>query len=354
MASVVDTALAPLDRARSALWRSVGAAPALRPLVTRRDTRIAIVATLGVAVAFAATALAPMLLFAVSPLVLGVPHVASDVRYLMLRPRLPRLWLELGAAMIGLMVLTRVLEAWVAPGLPAPYVEGGLGFAWMVTGAVWGARLAGSWRAMRVLGPALAAAAACIAWRPGAAMVAFPYLHNLVAVALWLLLFKQARRLALAPLAALAAGIALLLSGATPPAALPSFAGATLADAAAVMAPGLPADLGARLTLVFVFTQAVHYAVWIGWIPQEQLRTQGTLSFRQTARGLRRDFTTAGVALIALALLALWVLATRDLYGTRALYLSLANFHGLLELATLCFALAWGRSLCAPGSPSSR
>lgn len=334
--------------------RALARTPGLGAIVVDRDRRVILQATVGVALSFAVTATVPMAMFALAPLLLGVPHVASDVRYLLLRPRLPRAWLHVGLGVIGAMVALRAAAAWWRPGLGAPFIEAWLGLGWIAAGALVGAFSAGSARRLLWIAPVFVAATWAFAADAHAALTVFPHLHNLVALVLWVMLFRQARRAAAVPLVAVVAFAALIMTGVTTPIATSlgtfTFAGASLSDASAIMAPGLPAELAQRLTLVFIFTQSVHYAVWIGWIPQENLRTQGTLSFRQSARGLCRDFSTIGLVGIAGTFAALWILATRDLYGTRHLYLSLANFHGLLELQALALAVAAGVSLRRTGA----
>jgi hypothetical protein len=348
---MLDAALAPLDWMRARVLRAAVAVPALRRVIARRDTRIAAQATVGVAVTALATFLAPMLLFALGPIVLGVPHVASDVRYLLVRPRLPRVWVYGGFAIIAAMVGLRVVEAWILPHLPATRLEAGLGFVWILAGALFGAHLAGTSRRLAYLLPALALLGAVIAARPHDFLIVFPFLHNFVALALWILLFRQVRRLAWMPLLAVGLGCAFFLTGAASSfVATSSFGGATLAEAAAAIAPGLEAEWALRLALVFVFTQGVHYAVWIGWIPQENLECEGTHTWRQTAHGLGRDFGQLGFAALAVTLLVVWAAATRDVYGTRSLYLGLANFHAMLEVATLAFVLAAGIGLRRQGA----
>lgn len=356
--SLADALLAPLDRARTALWRVATARPGLRRLVVRRDTRLALVASTGVAATFTLAAIAPVLTFALSPLLLGIPHVASDVRYLLLRPRWPRAWLLLGAGLIAAMLAGRATQLFVTRGFPAAQLENALVFLWMLAGALLGARERGKADRLCWMLPLLAAAAVVIAGHARAVLLLFPHLHNVAALLLWVFLFRQRRRFALLPLAATALGAALLASGATIPWAEATggsrFLGFSLADAGRLVAPGVSRDAACRIALLYTFLQSVHYAAWLVWIPQDQLRTESTVSFRQTARGLRRDFGRAGVAALLLSQLVLLGLAARDLYGTRGAYLLLANFHGLLEIATVVFLLAAGRRLIVPADAACR
>ncbi len=89
----IEAAAAPLDGLRRRAFRWVATMPALRTVVYRRDTRIAVQACAGIALASALAVVAPIAVMAVSPALFGVPHVVSDLRYLVARRRLARPWL---------------------------------------------------------------------------------------------------------------------------------------------------------------------------------------------------------------------------------------------------------------------
>ena len=80
--------LQPLDRARIALFRWLG--PIARPFIRNRSLRASTLLCLSIVIAFALTLLSPLALLALGPVVLGMPHLAADARYLILRPGLHR------------------------------------------------------------------------------------------------------------------------------------------------------------------------------------------------------------------------------------------------------------------------
>src|SRR5580704_5173879 len=88
LARALDAAVGPLDRARAALL-ALALRARLGPVLARRERRLAVIATLGVIVALGLTLVAPIVLFVVGPVLLGVPHVASDLRYLVVRRGIP-------------------------------------------------------------------------------------------------------------------------------------------------------------------------------------------------------------------------------------------------------------------------
>jgi hypothetical protein len=354
-----ESTLAPLDRGRQALLARTFAVRPLARLLGRRDLRIPVLGAAGALVAAGLSVLAPVFLFVLGPVLLGVPHVASDVRYLVVRRAMPRalrsaVWAGC-AAIVGVRVLeeTRLLG-----GLLAARAELLLGSSWVVGAAVAGAAVAaGAGRragARLSLGlPPLLLLVIAAARHPNEARLVFVHVHNLVGVAVWLLLFRRRRWMALLPLAtvALCAGW-LLLSPL--PYEWTGRAHGELAFGLHVLtmsdwiAPGLPVKLAVGLTYSYVFLQSIHYAVWLSWIPQEDTRAEGTLTFRMTARALVRDFGALGLGAIAAlgAVVALGALV--DVQRARALYLSLAMFHGYLELAMLAYFLMRG------GAPGAR
>ena len=166
--SIANSVLRPLDRVRLFVLKSLG--PLSRPLVRRRELRIALGGTLAVAVAFALTLGVPFWLLALGPIVWGVPHVVADIRYLILRPGLHRRKMLCFVVGIPLLVagcgLYPVYSGLVAVMMMALFSSGEDWKKWTVVFVVallwWGAVSLGS-----------------------AALIVFAHLHNLIAVMLW-------------------------------------------------------------------------------------------------------------------------------------------------------------------------
>ena len=347
---LVDAVTAPLDVARrgalSALTRSRG----LTLVVGRRDTRIPLLATAQVAVLLAVTVTRPLWLFVVGPLVLGVPHLASDVRYLVLRQRVARPVIAL-ACVATLALVT--LHALALAGIFVPdasrldVVTGG---AWVLLALLAGARERRSLAPLLAL-PLLLGVGVFAAAHAGVARLVLAQAHNVVGIGAWLLLFRRKKHAAILPLAAIAIGTLLLATGTALPWASRAGGleglGVSLWRVGSYLAPGTTATTGASLALVFVFLQAVHYAVWLVWIPQDELAGQGTLTFRMTGRGLVRDFGVAGLSLVSAGCAVLAGAAAFDARGAVAAYMSLATFHGYLELAMLAYFAARGVRMAA-------
>lgn len=204
---------------------------------------------------------APAWLLLAGPLVLGVPHVLADLRLL------PWRWTTLAAAIL------------------------------------------------------LSLGAARLPW----VLLAFAYLHNFVALGAWVY-WSRDRRRAAAVAAAHLAVCALLLAGAFDGLVVGAASGGFSLEAfAAGMAPGLSSVVALRLVLVFAFSQAFHYAVWLALLPRER----GTAVWGGPP--LLLGGAAAATVLVALC-------GLRSPVATRDAYLTYASFHGWLELAALAGA----------------
>lgn len=289
MAATLSSAedwLRPLDRARTALFvRALEVAP-LRALLVEKRRRVPALLLMHAGAAFLLSIFAPTLLLVVGPLLLGVPHLVADLRYLVLRPRLPTL------ARAGLLA-GAMLAAWLAPS---------------------GLRLF------------------------------MAHAHNVIAVGIWALMFCKARGRALAVSALLAVASLVLLAsplawfgfkhGLVQSFGLHAF---TAADTLAPFAHDAKLALG--IVACFAFLQSIHYAVWLHAIPQEATRGEGTLSFRMSFRALRSELGTWGLTLATLLVVAVPLSGLVAPLRTQSIYLQLATFHGYLELGAL--ALWW-------------
>lgn len=310
--------LGPLDRLRWMWLKLLG--PLALPFVRRRELRV-IAAGCGVVV-FAAlgTLLSPFWLLALGPVLLGVPHLVADVRYLVLRPGLHRRrggWLLVG----GLLLMAGLGVHSMSCGLAA------VGVAALISHGAWRRRVS----ALVFTGLLLVGV-----WAAGdAAALVFAHLHNFIAVMLW---WCWRPRLvpgqAAVPMLFLVIS-ALLLAGWLmpwehgfawqPPGLGPDYH-------VSYLAPGLAEPWATRLVLLFAFAQSVHYGVWLRLIPEDDRPQATPRTFRASARALASDLgMPLMVAASVLALgIALWAVA--DLASARENYLRMALFHGYLEL----------------------
>src|SRR5258708_15121415 len=148
----LDRAVAPLDRLRRRVLLGLVRAPALGPLLARRDRRLMVHAVAAVAAAFALAVLCPGVLFVAGPALFGVAHVAADARYLVLRRSLPRWGMAVLGAGCGALFTLRAFESAFPDRWPFAATELAVGWTWAFAGAASGlaaARALGAtWRAL--------------------------------------------------------------------------------------------------------------------------------------------------------------------------------------------------------------
>lgn len=324
-----------IDSIRSRLYRALR--PWLAPLYADRARRVKWLGLLSITVCFALTLVAPLWLLALGPVLLGVPHLVADARYLVVQPKLHE----------------RGPLAWLAA---FPMVATGFGAPAFVSllSLVPAVLLARASVARKAVGLTVWAAltAVAITWETSF-LLAFLHLHNLVALGWWWALRPRTKHVFVLP-AAVLAGTAFLLAGGAEP--IITALGAWQAPGSAASfaefvettsPPGLGATAGLRLVLSFAFLQSVHYAMWLRLVPEDARVRPAPRPFRATWDALMKDF---GLPLLAVFLgltlfIALWGL--KDLQAARWGYLRLAAFHGYLELAVAAlFLVEWKRPPC--------
>jgi hypothetical protein len=246
---------------------------------------------------------------------------------------------------------------------PFAVAEVSLGALWIAL-AIWMGTVASRAPADRLRPLALtlfvAAAASLAIFHAETARAFVAYAHNLVAPLVWFFLFlrrrrestrhrreRQARarsavRTALVPLVLIAGGAAFFATGLTSrwlPIGGP-WVSTLLAESRSFVPRSAP-NAAVALALSYVFLQAVHYSIWLVWIPQETTRNGAPLTFRMSVHAARRDFSGWGLAAIVLAAIGVAIASVFRVHATRHLYLSIATFHAYLELA--CTAFVWTR-----------
>ncbi len=325
-AAPVTRGLDPLLWALDALrwWLLKGLGPVARYLIPRREARVTVLGLVGVAVALLGVVFLPWWWLLWTPLLLGVPHLVADLRYLVARPT----W---GATAKALLLGVPLL-AWLGGGA---WVSGALlvGLGLAARGTERGLLLL-----LGTLGIALAVALGPVA------ELGLAHLHNLVALALWWVWWRPRPRHAL--LVPVAVGLGSLLVASLPPswwasASVP--AGGSPLGHLARLAPGLGPSLGLKVVAVFAFAQSVHYGVWIRLVPEDDRARPTPRTFRASLRALEADLGSVPLAVaVALCLLfPLWALVHPG-EAARG-YLSLAGFHAHLELGAIALLALRGR-----------
>lgn len=318
------------DRLRLGWLRALG--PLAKPLVRERDVRVAVAGSSLLAISLALTAVAPLWLLALGPIVWGVPHVLSDVRYLWVRPghhRRPALWIAIGVPLVALSLTSNL--------------------TWGLAGAAGAVALARGPLHRKLLGLAVVLPLALASHaHPFVAAVLFAHAHNFIGVALFFVWRRRERRLHAIPLAVFAFGCALILAGALDPIVLEigalggGPAGLDVYYHLASLAPGLPGIAAVRLLLLFTFAQSAHYVVWVRLIPEEDRPRETPRTFAASLRALRDELGGPIVALTVLGAIGLAAWAALDLFAARMGYLRAVLFHGHLEVAAAALLFVEG------------
>ena len=99
------------------------------------------------------------------------------------------------------------------------------------------------------------------------------------------------------------------------------------------------------LALSYVFLQLIHYGVWLAWVPLADTNKAGT-GARGMLVAVAEDLGRPLLWLVVLGALAIVGASFIDAHRTRQLfYLSVATFHGYLELAAGGYLLMRGSAL---------
>ncbi len=351
--------LAPAERLRQLAWRLAATTALGRRCARERSVRVSVMGSVQLVAALTLTIVCPMWLLLLGPLVLGVPHVAADFRFLVARPLRPgtsrRPFLVMAALPIVGLVVARIASLW---GLgPWTDVEIGFGLAGML-GAV--AVSSGSVALRTSVGAAVIVVGAVALDSPGLAALVLAHLHHVVALGVWLAVTRDEphfRRYVALATAVVAVG-ALILAGAFDSwifaaGGLDTDAfGVTLGAMADTLAPTAEPVWAVRIVLVYAFGQAVHYTLWLRLMPTAERFAPRAVapSLRRAWRAWTSDLGRSGMALTAALTVAVPLLALSDPGGVRTQYLTLVGFHGWLELMAVAY-LAANYAPCASTTP---
>ncbi|MFK7990685.1 MAG: hypothetical protein AB8I08_31975 [Sandaracinaceae bacterium] len=319
--AVLTAPVRALDRVRWLWLKALG--PFAKPLVRNRELRVAAAGSTLILLSMLGTALAPMWMLALGPVLWGVPHVVGDVRYLAVRPgrhRMPRFWLLVALPLLVLSFTGQPVWGFVA-----------------ALGAVFAAR--GPWYRRVVVAAPLAALAYLAVDEVYMTAVVFAHAHNFIAVGLFWSWRKRAGRLHWIPLALFFGGAAFILAGGLDALALDrgslSWAPPGLEAGYHMMAlaPEAAFVWAVRLVLLFAFAQSVHYVVWVRLVAEEDRPRETPRTFHASLVALREDFGGPLLGLTILATVGLFVWAAFDVFAARDGYLRAILFHGHFEVA---------------------
>ena len=321
-----------LDHVRSPALKIVLSRSAwLRQVVQSRAGRIELLAVASLLVAIVITLSAPTMLFMWAPLVLGVPHLVADVRYLVLAPYAAVPQRARDVLVVALLVAT----LW--------WAEPVVGFAAVVVTLALSPLRSATARTLALRFGLLAVTGfgCVVAWQnPIATLYVLLHAHNVVAVLLFALVFGRGRARWLVPVivAAIVAAVGMGLVD-------PWLHRTSLDNLAGYVLPTHALDtwnpiICARIAVIFIFMQSVHYTIWLRLLPEQARLRQGMRSFGASLRALQHDFGRVVVVAFVVLGCGLLVWGAHDVGAARQGYLRIATFHAYLELAFLARWLA--------------
>jgi len=342
------------DAARRQFWRVSAKTTLGRLCIEDRATRLAVIAISSMGVSLALAVIAPMWLFLLAPIFLGLPHVVGDVRYLIVRPPAPVSRAFLFALALPFVAQTGLRIWTMLGGERMAFGEVALGVAAVALALLFAP---GAWWRRALVALCIAPVAWWALNKPSLAGLALAHLHNFIAVAFWMFLASRALPVfktaavgmfflaccALIMLGFFDAATARCMGFAEP---VPMF---SIESWTRVLAPGLSHTLALRLVQTYIFAQSVHYLVWLRLVPQQLNEVAAPTTFRQDVRSLRQDFGWIGLAVIVVSTLAIPAYALVDAPRANTMYLSLVIFHGWFELACIAYFAVRGFS---PGMPA--
>jgi len=360
-----------LDRLRCAALALTLRWPLGRYLFRRRIPRHACIFALAFTTSLLGASVVPWLLLAAGPIIYGLPHLASSLRYggrLQFFPGSERSSGAPFAAKIGLVFVTvmtlRVsMAVWAHFDLNLydrmpKFVEEVLRDNRLELGGallclIVAVRGILEWRQARYLLAfvALAVLGGCSLRYPEGVMAVLAIGHNFVAFAFWWLAARRderARRLVYWCFAAFTMAHVAIFSGYfdhVPQflfnARHQSLAGLAVSDLGSTLIPwSFKPQLWQRAVRAYAFGQSLHYVLWLRLIPEQHLPGQVPISFRSSLKLLGRDFgVKSAQAIIVLCVLGVtaWLgaLSLSKFALARDVYFAAASFHGYFEIAGL-------------------
>ena len=306
----------PLDAIRRKVLYTLS--PWIQPCIHNRSVRICVTACSVVLLSFLFSAALPLWQLLLGPIILGIPHLVGDIRYLVVRKQLQhQYWFWIGVAFpFALFVIFRQ---------PVYAMVG-----------VWCAALYSQRpKNERYFMVAMSTVFLAISWQyPRYFLLVFLHLHNVIGIAIWWFWKKRARYEALPLMLCLLGCVSILffplsLSFAQefhPPLLNKNYFQESIASFVSTA-------WQFRLVTLYAFLQSIHYFVWIRLIPEEAKKQPTPQSFTKSFLSLKEDIGSIFFVSIFIAAGALLLYAVYSPQEARYQYLYLISFHGFLELA---------------------
>lgn len=305
---------------RTCLWFL---SPWISPLIRNRALRICVTACVGIVLAFLLSLSLPLWQLLLGPLLLGIPHVVGDIRYLLLHKCLhQQSWFWwCGALPLLLYALTGAVH----------YAMLGVFLASLHTQRKGVARYVAQSCALCLFLMSL--------YWPRHFLFALLHGHNVIAIGIWWFWSRNRKYWESIPLLMCGFGcIGLIVFGTSRTLEFAYHPASLDMEYYHHAIAYLAAEKWQTTTvLLFAFLQSVHYLVWIRLIPEEARKQPTPRGFRKSFDALSLDFGFLLLLCIGLVFIFFIGYGMFSPESARRDYLTLISFHGFLELFVLVY-----------------
>jgi hypothetical protein len=347
-----------LDHFRAGILRSTLQIQLFRSWFLNRPSRLLILFGLSCISSLVLSVFFPLWVLLLGPLIYGVPHIFSSIRYFhhsvsktalyeVRDDQRFRMFKVLSGVLVSVFAYRLLITAdYFQLNLPSmsewsgsTYVESGaLGFTVVVAAWIYGIAARRIFQGLLFSIPLVLGFAFYPAWTIGALVL----IHNFVAFVYWMIASdKEERKVASFAFVVTLLATGLIFGGVFDSWARPSLildlANLSIVDTGKLIAPWSSSErLFLHACVAFAFGQSLHYFVWLKAIPDQHHYQKIPTTFRHSLTLLRQDFGyTMASALIALSVGSILFWSFMSFQKARLIYFCLASYHGYLELAGL-------------------
>ena len=337
---VLDQSITVLDSIRLEVLRRLGSLA--RPFIRSRSLRVGSIALVGFAGAILLALKFPLWQLALGPIILGIPHLLGDLRYLILHRQLHHsrsFWLLVVLPLVYFTYHPHVLATMVAlwgAGLVAIHQRSRLDPTLSDTPSVFHLKRILCLSVIALFGMLLSY------WYPKEALFTLLHSHNVITLSIWWFWRSHRGRTEWVSLLCLMIASVIIVFGwdasewrQTLNTDLSHPAYLSLPYFEATLAMVFPEAWRPQVVVLYALLQSAHYLVWIRLIPEDDRIIETPVTFRSSLKRLRIDFGRIFLLLTLTACCALIIWSIFDVAAARLNYLRWISAHASLEIATL-------------------
>ena len=316
-ADFIEWSTYPLDSGRLFLLRRFRRQ--LAPLMSNRALRVCLAACFAIPIIFTISYTLPLWQLLLGPIILGIPHLVADLRYLVIHQNLhQKMWFWLG--LVPFFILYAV------------FLEPHYAMIAVLLGAFFGAH------PRRPLMIALSVCGLGLSlWKPFLFLFTILHVHNLVALWLWWHWRTRALWEAIPLFLCLTLLVLLFLIPPAPDVFLWAPPQLDHHYFVTSLVPQILNEYADGLILSYAFLQSVHYLVWLRLIPEDARAQPSPRTFNKSLQYLKKDFGSLLFYSFLIGMVMLMAYACFDPKQARINYLTLISFHAFLELSFICY-----------------